>query len=211
MQFIIGADRNQVTFNSLDTLIFKDNPVRFIDAFVNRLDLNELKFQVSVLKTEGRPAYESQLFLKIYLYGYLNGIRSSRKFEKECQRNIELQWLTNNLQPNYHTIADFRKVNPTALRNVFKLFVLFLKDMDLVSAEVVAIDGTKVRANNSKKNNFNPKKIERHLSYIEEKTNVYLQQIEVADKLEDTVKVNHIAEKLDRLKTNKINYEILQT
>lgn len=91
MQFITGTNRHQVTFQSLDSIISNDNPVRFVDAFVNRLDLNELKFQVSVLKTEGRPAFESQLFLKIYLYGYLNGIRSSRRFEKECVRNIELQ------------------------------------------------------------------------------------------------------------------------
>lgn len=210
MQFITGTNRHQVTFQSLDTLISNDNPVRFVDAFVNRLDLFELKFHVSVLKTEGRPAFESQLFLKIYLYGYLNGIRSSRRFEKECQRNIELQWLTNNLQPNYHSIADFRKTNATALRNVFKLFVLFLKDMDLVSGEVVAIDGTKVRASNSKKNNYNPKKIDRHLKYIEDKTNEYLQQIELADKQEETIKINHISEKLERLKKNKLNYEVLQ-
>jgi transposase len=129
MQFITGINRQQVIIQSLDDYISKENPIRFIDAFVEKLDLQQLQFQVAVLNKEGRPAYESKLFLKIYLYGYLNGIRSSRRFEKECSRNIELQWLTHNLQPNYHSIADFRKNIPTALRYVFKLFVLFLKDM----------------------------------------------------------------------------------
>jgi transposase len=210
MQFIQGTNRQQVTMQSLDDYISNDNPVRFIDAFVDKLDLQQLQFQVAVLNKEGRPAYASKLFLKIYLYGYLNGIRSSRKFEKECSRNIELQWLTNNLQPNYHTIADFRKNNPTALRNVFKLFVLFLKDINLVSCNLIAIDGTKVRANNSKKNNYSPKKIERHLHYIEQKTNEYLQQIDATDANDESIKISTIAEKLERLKTHKIKYELLQ-
>lgn len=210
MQFITGINRQQVIIQSLDNYIAKENPVRFIDAFVEKLDLQQLQFQVAVLNKEGRPAYQSKLFLKIYLYGYLNGIRSSRRFEKECSRNIELQWLTHNLQPNYHSIADFRKNNPTALRNVFKLFVLFLKDMNLVSGDLIAIDGTKVRANNSKKNNFNPKKIERHLSYIEEKTNEYLKQLDVTDASDESIKISGVAEKLERLKTNKLKYELLQ-
>ena len=210
MNHILGKNRQQINFASLEDFISPENPVRFVDAFVDKLDLGKLNFKVMVMKTEGRPAFESKLFLKIYLYGYLNGIRSSRRFEKECMRNRELQWLTNDLQPNYHSIADFRKNNPIALRNVFKLFVLFLKDMDLVSGSTVAIDGTKVRASNSKKNNFNPKKIERHIQYIEEKTNEYLNQIEQADQQEDSVKVNKIAEKIERLKNNKIKYELLQ-
>lgn len=210
MNHILGKNRQQINFASLEDFITPENPIRFIDAFVDKLDLEKLQFKVMVLKTEGRPAFESKLFLKIYLYGYLNGIRSSRRFEKECMRNRELQWLTNDLQPNYHSIADFRKNNPIALRNVFKLFVLFLKDMDLVSGATVAIDGTKVRASNSKKNNFNPKKIERHIQYIEEKTNEYLNQIEHADQQEDGIKINHIAEKIERLKKNKLKYELLQ-
>ncbi len=210
MQFVTGINRHQVSIQSLDEYISKDNPIRFIDAFVEKLDLQQLQFQVAVLKSEGRPAYESKLFLKIYLYGYLNGIRSSRKFEKECMRNIELQWLTNNLRPNYHSIADFRKNNPKALRNVFKLFVLFLKDVNLVSGELIAIDGTKIRANNSKKNNYSPKKIERHLDYIEEKTNEYLIEIDNADTNDDTIKVSGVIEKLERLKNNQLKYELLQ-
>ncbi len=125
-------------------------------------------------------------------------------------RNIELQWLMNGLTPNYHTIADFRKVNPLALRNTFKLYVQFLKDADLLLCQTIAIDGTKVRAHNSKKNNYNQKKIDRHFAYIEEKTNVYLQELDKADKQEQSDKVKNIKEKLERLKTQKIKYEQLQ-
>ena len=110
------------------------------------------------------------MFLKIYLYGYLNGLRSSRKLEKECVRNIELQWLLCGIVPNYHSISDFRKQNPTGLKKLFKLFVSLLKDADLIAGETIAIDGTKSRAHNSKKANFNQKKIDKHLAYIEEKT-----------------------------------------
>ena len=154
------------------------------------LDLTKLGFIINTLKTEGRPCFDSKHFLKIYLYGYLNGLRSSRRLERECARNSELQWLIGNLTPNYHSIADFRNVNPKALKNVFKLFVLFLKDAELVTGETVAIDGTKVRAHNSKKNNYSQKKIDRHLLYVEEKTNEYLQQLEV----------NEIEGKIERLK-----------
>ena len=171
MDFIRGNNRDQVTFSTLESQIEESNPVRFVDAFVEHLDLSQLGFVINSLKPEGRPAYESEIFLKIYLYGYLNGIRSSRRLERECIRNMELQWLVNALLPNYHSIADFRKVNSHALKNVFKLFVLFLKEADLIGGTTVAIDGTKIRAHNSKKNNYNSKKIERHLTYIEEKAN----------------------------------------
>jgi len=139
----------------------------------------------------------------------LNGIRSSRRLERECKRNIELQWLIGKLVPNYHSISDFRKDNPQALQNTFKLFVLFLKDCDLLGGTTVAIDGTKMRANNSKKNNYSPKKIQRHLDYIEEKTKVYLQELDANDKSESPIKIDGIAKKIERLKTNKIRYELL--
>ncbi len=210
MDFIKGNNRDQVTFSTLDSEIEENNPVRFVDAFVEHLDLTQLGFVINTLKTEGRPAFESKVFLKIYIYGYLNGIRSSRRLEKECIRNTELHWLVNALQPNYHSIADFRSVNSTALKNVFKLFVLFLKEADLLGGSTVAIDGTKVRAHNSKKNNYNPKKIERHLAYIEEKTNEYLNQLDTNDDQEDVVKISNIKEKIARLKNNKLKYELLQ-
>jgi hypothetical protein len=120
-----------------------------------------------------------------------------------------LQWLLGELVVNYHTIADFRKTNGKALRNTFKLFVLFLKEAELTSGSTIAIDGTKVRAHNSKKNNYNPKKLERHLTYIEEKTNEYLQQLETNDAEESNIVVTEVKEKLERLKQNKIKYELL--
>ena len=160
MPIITSKNRTQIEFKSLEDFIEKNNPVRFIDAFVDKLELNKLSFISKTIKVEGWPCFTNQLFLKIYFYGYLNGIRSSRKLAKECMRNIEMQWLCSGLTPNYHSIADFRKVNPTALRNTFKLFVGFLKDADLIGSQTIAIDGTKSRAHNSKKNNYNQKKIE---------------------------------------------------
>ena len=158
MPGVPGLDRSQITFSSLEDAISTDNEVRFIDAFVDKLDLKKLEIK-SLCQTEkqkaGRASFEDALFLKLYLYGYLNGIRSSRRLEKESIRNVELQWLLKGLQPNYHSIADFRKINPNALKNLFKLFVLFLKDSGLIGGQVMAVDGTKIRGNNSKKNNYN--------------------------------------------------------
>ena len=112
-----------MTFGSLEGLVDADNEVRLIDAFTDQLDLIRLGFVVKELKKEGRPAYDSRVFLKLYFYGYLNALRSSRRLESECTRNTELQWLLGGLTPNYHSIADFRKDNPKALRNTFKWFV----------------------------------------------------------------------------------------
>ncbi len=214
MPEIIPANRLQMELCSLEEAIENDNPVRFIDAFVDKIDLVQLNFQISENKAEGRPAFNPKTLLKLYFYGYLNGLRSSRRLEKECVRNIELHWLLGRLQPNYHTIADFRKHNPTALQSTFKLFVAFLRDLDLIGGVIVAIDGTKFRASNSKKNNYNPKKIERHLAYIEEKTKEYLAELDQNDAQEQAQnpeKVKHIKEKINRLKASKINYKALQS
>lgn len=159
MQYIQGTPRNQLLVISLEEKIATDNPVRFIEAFVHHIDVLKVGFQPKVLKAEGRPGFKIELFLKLYLYGYLNGIRSSRRLEKECFRNIELQWLLEDLCPNYHTIAAFRKDNPKALKQLFKLFVSFLKDAELIAGETIANDGTKSGAHNSKKANFNQKKM----------------------------------------------------
>ena len=210
MEHVQSADRSQMELSSLEEQIEKDNAVRFVEAFVEHISLTELGFVVNKIKKEGRPSFNPKLFLKLYLYGYLIGLRSSRKLEKEAKRNIELQWLLCKLVPNYHSIADFRKENPRALKNTFKLFVLFLKDADLISGTTIAIDGTKVRAHNSKKNNFNQKKIDRHLAYIEERTNEYLGQLDANDTQEDILKVSEVQKKIERLKSNKIKYEVLQ-
>ena len=210
MQHISGISRQQLQISSLEDKITQENPVRFIDAFVENISLEPLGFTVQTLKKEGRPSFDTKVFLKIYLYGYLNGLRSSRKLEKECIRNIELQWLLCAIAPNYHSISDFRKDNPTGIKKIFKLFVLFLKDADLIAGETIAIDGTKSRAHNSKKANFNQKKIDKHLAYIEEKTQQYLEELDQNDQNDTTITINKIKEKIGRLKQNKIRYELLE-
>ena len=210
MQHISGISRTQISFTSLEDFISSKHEVRFIDAFVHALDLVKLGFQVQTLKKEGRPSFQSTVFLKLYLYGYLNGIRSSRKLERECNRNTEVQWLLHGITPNYHSIADFRKDNPTALRNLFKLFVSFLKNEALVTGEIIAIDGTKVRASNSKKANYSQKKIDRHLEYIDNKVAEYLAELEKADANENAIKIANVEAKIASLKERKINYESLE-
>jgi len=210
MQHITGISRQQMRFSSLEDSISPDNQVRFIDAFVEYIDISKLNFAVKTLKTEGRPSFNSKVFLKIYLYGYLNGVRSGRDLEKECFRNMEMQWLLEDIRPNYHSISDFRKDNPIALKNLFKLFVSFLKDADLIGCETIAIDGTKSRAHNSKKANFNQKKIDKHLAYIETKTQEYLNALEENDAKDNPAVIQNIQQKLDRLKGNKLRYELLE-
>jgi transposase len=210
MQHITGISRHQLQVSSLEDTISQDNPIRFIDAFVNLIDLEKLGFTLRVLKTEGRPSFDTKVFLKIYLYGYLNGIRSSRRLEKEFQRNLEMQWLLEAICPNYHSIADFRKDNPKALKQLFKLFVSFLKNADLISGQTIAIDGTKSRANNGKKSNFNQKKIDKHKEYIDAKSQEYLDQLEQNDSQENSTTITNIQQKIERLKQNKIKYELLE-
>ena len=210
MQHIQGISRNQLQVSSLEDTIAADNPVRFIDAFVNSIDLVTIGFTLRVLKTEGRPSFDTKVFLKIYLYGYLNGIRSSRRLEKETLRNLEMQWLVEAICPNYHSISDFRKDNPKALKQLFKLFVSFLKDAELIAGEIIAIDGTKSRAHNGKKSNFNQKKIDKHIAYIEAKVEEYLDELEKNDVKDTSVKVTNIQQKIERLKQNKIKYELLE-
>ena len=132
MQFIQGSNRHQTYFATLEDQVSADNPVRLIDAFIDKLDLQKLGFISTEHKSEGRPPYAPGVLLKLYLYGYLNKIRSSRKLEKECSRNRELEWLLQGLEPNYHTIADFRKRHAKPLQNMFKLYVQFLGDAGLL-------------------------------------------------------------------------------
>jgi transposase len=184
MKQIIGQHRLLAFQTSLEAPIGPDNPVRVIDAFVETLSLEALGFSKVFPKATGRPAYQPRHLLKLYLYGYYNHIRSSRRLAAECVRNIELHWLLEGLTPAYHTIADFRKQHPLSLREVFLAFVAFLKEQSLLSGEYVAIDGAKFRAVNSKKNNYNQPKIDRHLAYIDHKTKEYLHQLDTCDQLE---------------------------
>jgi transposase len=216
MQFIQGTNRHQTYFATLENQVNADNPVRLIDAFVDKLDLLQLGFSKTVHKTEGRPPYAPAILLKLYLYGYLNKIRSSRKLEKECTRNTELQWLLQNLQPNYHTIADFRKLHVQPLQSMFRLYVQFVCDAGLIGKKTIGIDGSKFKAVNSKKNNYNQNKIDRHQQFIEDKTTKYLQELDELDKQETAaddglqIKKDKIAKGLAKLKERKIKYDTLQ-
>ena len=169
-----GISRGQMQFTSLDDFITANNPVRILDAFVEKLDIIQLgiqhhsagKLQPSKANPGGAPRFSDKLLLKLYLYGYLNKIRSSRKLEQECGRNVELRWLMQELVPNYHTIADFRKNYSGALKNLFKLYVHFLDELNLLGKQTLAVDGSKFRAVNSRKNNYNQKKIDKHQTMI---------------------------------------------
>jgi len=153
MKTIQGISRQQIQFSSLDDQIAADNAVRILDAFVKKLDLPKIGIEQCSIKKQrtktnpgGAPRFEDKLLLKLYLYGYLNKIRSSRKLEQECYRNVELRWLMQQLVPNYHTIADFRKIHSQALKNLFKLYVQFLDELNLLGKQTIAVDGSKFRA-----------------------------------------------------------------
>lgn len=215
--YIEGTNRCQSYFSTLEAQVSADNAVRLMDAFIDKLDLEKLGFTKTVHKSEGRPSYAPGVLLKLYLYGYLNKIRSSRKLEKECSRNIELQWLLQNLQPNYHTIADFRKLHGQPLQAMFKLYVQFLSDAGLLGKTAIGIDGSKFKAVNSKKNNFNQKKIDKHQQFIADKTAKYLQELDELDKKEQSgdkeelqIKREKITEGLAKLKERTIKYDTLQ-
>jgi transposase len=217
MQFIQGQQRQQTYFATLEDQVACDNPVRLMDAFIDKLDLQQLGFGKTVYPSEGRPPFAPQVLLKLYLYGYLNKIRSSRKLERECSRNIELQWLLQNLQPNYHTIADFRKLHAQSLQSLFRLYVHFLSDAGLLGKATIAVDGSKFKAVNSKKNNYNQKKIDKHQQFIKDKAEKYLQELDDLDKQEQAkskddiaIKRENIKQGLEKLKERTIKYDILQ-
>ncbi|MEI6950850.1 IS1182 family transposase [Paraflavisolibacter sp. H34] len=182
MQYIQGTDRTQAVLfpRSLDEIIDEDNEVRIIDLFVNSIDLAQFNFRIKS-SPEGRPPYNPRDLLKLYVYGYLNSIRSSRALEKECKRNVELMWLLHQLVPDHNTISNFRKDNEKAIRKVFRHTVSIAKSFDLIGGKLIAGDSTKLRAQNSKKNNFNESKITQHLQYIEKRLDEYNQALEEAD------------------------------
>src|SRR3989441_11575308 len=168
-RFIEGEERSQsVLFpESLDEWVTEDNPVRVVDAFVEELDLAGLGFARAEPAETGRPAYHPATLLKIYVYGYLNRIQSSRRLERECQRNIELVWLTGRLMPDFKTIADFRKDNGAAIREVCREFVVLCRRLELFSEASVAIDGSKFKAVNARDRNFTQAKMQRRLEQID--------------------------------------------
>ena len=174
MKFIQGQDRTQAFLFpvSLDQSVSSDNEVRLIDVFADSLPLNDFGFKMGYIEN-GRPAYHPADLLKLFIYGYLNKIRSSRDLEKECKRNIELMWLLKCLQPDHNTIANFRRDNPRAIKKVFRATVQIAKHFELIGGKLIAGDSTKLRAQNSKKNNFNQNKIERHIAYIDNRLEEY--------------------------------------
>ncbi len=227
MKIIQGIPRQQIQFNSLDNMLSADNPVRILDAVVEKLDpiaigLSKIgieqcsiKKQQSKTNAGGAPRFDDKLLLKLYLYGYLNKIRSSRKLEQECYRNMELRWLMQELAPNYHTIADFRKIHSDALKNLFKLYVHFLDELNLLGKQTIAVDGSKFRAVNSRKNNYNQKKIDKHQAMIEEKADNYLKELDELDNDETdnsgpAYRKEEVEAALQRLMGRKIKYDDLQ-
>jgi transposase len=185
-RFIEGEDRTQGTLlpEHLDDYVAEDNPVRVIDVFVDELDLASLGFEGVNPARTGRPAYHPAELLKIYIYGYLNRIQSSRRLEREAQRNVELMWLTRRLAPDFKTIANFRKDNGKAIRNVCRQFIVLCQQLDLFSDAVVAIDGSKFKAVNSSDRNFTNAKLKRRMEEIEANISRYLVELDTADRQE---------------------------
>jgi transposase len=168
--FIEGVDRGQLWLlpESLDQWVEERNPVRVIDAFVEQLDLDELGFKMAEPADLGRPGYNPALHLKLYIYGYLHRIQSSRRLERECQRNLEVMWLLGRLAPDHKTIADFRKDNGAAIKKVCARFVELCRQMGLLAKASVAIDGSKFKAVNNRDKNFTTAKVEKRRRQLEE-------------------------------------------
>jgi transposase len=204
-RFVEGDDRKQVALlpECVDDYIGQDNPVRIVDVFVDELDLRTLGFSGTAPAITGRPSYHPGVMLKIYIYGYLNRVPSSRRLERECQRNVELMWLTGRLAPDFKTIADFRRDNGPAIRNVCRRFVELCRGLKLLSSGMVAIDGSKFKAVNSRDRNFTAGKIDRRQQQIEESVQRYLDMIETADRTSPTgfdVKTVRLYEKIALLR-----------
>jgi len=203
-RFIKGESRSQITLfpEAVDEYIQEDNPVRVIDVFVDDLDLSTLGFKTVPADT-GRPAYHPGVMLKLFIYGYLNRVQSSRRLEREAGRNVELMWLLGRLAPDFKTIADFRKDNTKAIRRVCREFVLLCRKLDLFADSLVAIDGSKFKAVNNRNRNFTKAKIKARLKQIDESIARYLGQIDSADRVDGArakVKKEGLNEKISKLK-----------
>jgi len=203
-RFVEGEDRTQITLlpECLDDYVGEDNPVRVVEVFVDELDLGGLGFEGVDPAATGRPAYHPSVLLKIYIYGYLNRIQSSRRLEREAQRNVELMWLTRRLTPDFKTIADFRRDNGRAIRNACRQFVVLCRRLDLFSQSIVAIDGSKLKAVNNRDRNFTDAKIKRRMEQIEQSIERYLAAMETADRTRSEVaepKAARLKDKIEKL------------
>src|SRR5205809_7464030 len=205
-RFVEGTDRGQSTLfpEYLEDWIDENNPVRVIDVFVDELDLAELGFDGVAPETTGRPSYHPSVLLKLYIYGYLNRVQSSRRLEREASRNVEVMWLTGRLVPDHKAIADFRKDNGPAIRKVCAQFVAVCREIGLLTTASVAIDGSKFKAVNNRDKNFTRAKMERRVAQIEESVARYLSQLDTADLQEPSealaIRTSHIQEQLTKLK-----------
>src|SRR3984957_10757089 len=205
-RFVEGVDRGQTTLfpECLEDWIGEDNPVRVVDVFVEELNLAELGFGGVDPEATGRPSYHPSILLKLYIYGYLNRVQSSRRLEYEAGRNVEVMWLLGRLVPDHKTIADFRKDNGTAIRKVCARFIALCRMMGLLTLASVAIDGSKFKAVNNRDKNFTRAKMERRMAQIEESVARYLEQLDTADRQEPsealTTKTNRLKEKIETLK-----------
>ena len=207
MKFIQGQNRNQIALFpvSLDESIDHTNEVRIIDLFVESLFIKDYGFRTDFTEN-GRPAYHPTDLLKLFIYGYLNKMRSSRDLEKECGRNIEVMWLLKCLKPDHNTIANFRRDNPKAIKKVFRATVQIAKHFDLIGGKLIAGDSTKLRAQNSKKNNYNQAKIDRHIAYIDNKLDEYTRALAESDG-DDQQKIN---DEIKKQQERKDNYRKLE-
>ena len=204
-RFVEGVDRGQSTLfpERLEDWIGEDNPVRVIDVFVEELNLAELGFDGVYPETTGRPSYHPSMLLKLYIYGYLNRVQSSRRLEREAGHNVEVMWLTCRLVPDHKTIADFRKDNGSAIKRVCAQFIELCRQMGLLAISSVAIDGSKFKAVNTRDKNFTRNKVERRRAQLEESVARYLAQLDTADRQgpseELAAKTVHLKEKLVKL------------
>jgi transposase len=197
----------------LDDYVDQDNPVRVVEAFVDHLDLRQIGFQGMDPLATGRPSYHPSVLLKIYIYGYLNRIQSSRRLEREAQRNVELMWLSGRLMPDFKTIANFRKDNGPAMRNVCRQFIVLCRKLDLFSQAIVAIDGSKFKAVNNRDKNFTSAKMKRRMAQIEQSIERYLTAMDTADRAEPEVaqrKKGRLQDKIAALKEQMRQLKVLE-
>src|SRR5882724_2783495 len=215
MGYVAGESRDQVVMFPavMDDYVSAENPVRFVEAFVNQLDLCGLGFSKAEPEELGRPAYDPRDLLKLYIYGYVNEVRSSRKLERETKRNVELMWLMRKLTPDHKTIANFRKDNHKALPQVFRQFTRLCRELDLYGRELVGIDGSKFRAVNGRDRNFTAAKLNKRLQWIEEKIEKYLRALEEGDAVESQeqeLSGKELQEKIAQLQARQVAYEGLK-
>jgi transposase len=215
-RFIEGEDRTQVTLlpACLEDYVGAENPVRVVEVFVEGLDLSALGFVGVDPAATGRPAYHPAVLLKLYIYGYLNRIQSSRRLEREAQRNVELMWLTGRLMPDFKTIANFRKDNGSAIRKVCRQFVVLCQRLNLFSEAIVAIDGSKFKAVNNRDRNFTHAKMQRRMAQIEENIARYLADMDTADRAEPeiaAVKTSRLRDKIAALKQQMQQLKEIET